>query len=343
MGDSGAGAESGAERLFKAGELVQVESIDEGFEGCWCEAVNQRIVSIAPPATAHEPRAMYEVKYTRFVSGSGKPILETVCESRIRPVPPEMDGFTAQTGEFVDVYWRDGWWEGIILETHGGDGEGDVQCLVRFPKNDQQEMWVGATDCRPQLKLAGAWHRKTFRPVVAAAGAAEDEEADGTPEFDWVALDPVAAKLRPATGSQPRKKRPSSSAPPPASKQHRTRPPFPEVPLAPSYYPTAEEFAEPFKYIRSIRAEAEKYGICKIVPPPNWKPSWSIDSHRFVFQTRIQNIHQLQERGEFLFWRGLKRSLAQRGTPLKVLPRLDGKQLNLFALYLPASIRFSFA
>ena len=30
----------------------------------------------------------------------------------------------------------------------------------------------------------------------------------------------------------------------------------------------------------------------------------------------------------FLFWRGLKRSLAQRGTPLKSLPRIDGKQVK---------------
>ena len=83
----------------------------------------------------------------------------------------------------------------------------------------------------------------------------------------------------------------------------------------------------------SIKEEAQKFGICKIVPPSNWKPSWSIDSRNFMFDTRIQNVHQLQERGEFLFWKRLKKSLAKRGTPLKVVPRLDGKQLNLFALY----------
>lgn len=124
-----------------------------------------------------------------------------------------------------------------------------------------------------------------------------------------------------------------SPAEPDASKQHRGRPTFPEVPPAPVYYPTEAEFAEPFKYILSIKEEAQKFGICKIVPPPNWRPSWSIDSRNFMFDTRIQNVHQLQERGEFLFWKRLKKSLAKRGTPLKVVPRLDGKQLNLFALY----------
>ena len=324
--------------VYKVGELVQVESVDEGFEGCWCEAIIQRMVSIAPAAAAKEPRVMYEAKYTRFVSGTGKPILETVCEARIRRVPPELEGFVAKEGDFVDAFWRDGWWEGIVVERAIATGGGG-KCSVRFPRNNQQKMWLDQDDLRPQLKYDGilsAWCRKMPKntsPAVGGAASAHSEGAVSSDKFEWVTLDPVAAKLKPATRSEPRKKRPTSSAEAPATKQHRVRPPFPDVPLAPSYYPTAEEFAEPFRYINSIKAEAEKYGICKIVPPPNWKPSWSIDSHRFLFDTRIQNIHQLQERGEFLFWRGLKRSLEQRGTPLKVLPRLAGKQLNLFALY----------
>jgi histone demethylase JARID1 len=49
--------------------------------------------------------------------------------------------------------------------------------------------------------------------------------------------------------------------------------------------------------------------------------------------TRIQNIHQLQERGEFVFWKQLKESLERHGNPIKVLPRLDGRQMDMFALY----------
>lgn len=42
-----------------------------------------------------------------------------------------------------------------------------------------------------------------------------------------------------------------------------------EVPEeAPVFIPTAEEFKNPLVYIQKIRPLAEKFGICKIKPPP---------------------------------------------------------------------------
>jgi histone demethylase JARID1 len=42
-----------------------------------------------------------------------------------------------------------------------------------------------------------------------------------------------------------------------------------EVPEeAPVFIPTAEEFKNPLIYIAKIRSVAEKFGICKIKPPP---------------------------------------------------------------------------
>ena len=40
---------------------------------------------------------------------------------------------------------------------------------------------------------------------------------------------------------------------------------------APTYRPGAEQFDDALSYIESIRAQAEPYGMCCVVPPPNWK------------------------------------------------------------------------
>jgi jmjN domain len=46
-----------------------------------------------------------------------------------------------------------------------------------------------------------------------------------------------------------------------------------QIPLAPVFYPTIEEFeGNPLHYVEKIRPIAEKYGLCKIVPPPGWNP-----------------------------------------------------------------------
>jgi len=47
---------------------------------------------------------------------------------------------------------------------------------------------------------------------------------------------------------------------------------------APTYRPTAEQFKDPVQYIRSIREEAQKYGIVKIVPPDSWNPPFAVDT-----------------------------------------------------------------
>jgi hypothetical protein len=46
----------------------------------------------------------------------------------------------------------------------------------------------------------------------------------------------------------------------------------------------------------SIRKEAERTGVCKIVPPNGWRPPFAIDlsDERVTFETRQQRIHELQ-------------------------------------------------
>jgi jmjN domain len=46
------------------------------------------------------------------------------------------------------------------------------------------------------------------------------------------------------------------------------------VPLAPTFFPTVEDFeGNPISYIEKIRPVAERFGVCKIVPPKGWNPA----------------------------------------------------------------------
>lgn len=44
-----------------------------------------------------------------------------------------------------------------------------------------------------------------------------------------------------------------------------------EILEAPTFYPSEAEFSDPLKYIDTIRSVAEKYGLCRIVPPSTFR------------------------------------------------------------------------
>ncbi len=71
-----------------------------------------------------------------------------------------------------------------------------------------------------------------------------------------------------------------------------------DVPPAPVFRPTPEEWADPAGYIASIRAEAERAGIAKVVPPRGWAPP-STEAARLtspaIYPTRLQAVHRLSE------------------------------------------------
>ena len=67
----------------------------------------------------------------------------------------------------------------------------------------------------------------------------------------------------------------------------------PELVEAPTFYPTAAEFENPLGYVESVREEAERFGICCIVPPPSWKPPFMLDLNKLKFPTRVQKINEL--------------------------------------------------
>ncbi|GMH13215.1 hypothetical protein Nepgr_015056 [Nepenthes gracilis] len=74
----------------------------------------------------------------------------------------------------------------------------------------------------------------------------------------------------------------------------------PDLEDVPVFCPNEEEFQDPIKYIASIRPKAEPYGICRIVPPPSWKPPCLLKEKRIWessrFATRMQRVDKLQNR-----------------------------------------------
>lgn len=64
------------------------------------------------------------------------------------------------------------------------------------------------------------------------------------------------------------------------------------IPVCPTFYPTADEFEDPLAYLQSIAPAASKYGICKIVSPVSASVPAGVvlmkEKSGFKFTTRVQ-------------------------------------------------------
>ena len=107
---------------------------------------------------------------------------------------------------------------------------------------------------------------------------------------------------------------------------------------APVFHPTNEEFADPLRYIASIRAEAEPCGLCRIVPPAGWVVPFNQDPATFTFKTRVQTVNELQLRlnkGKNRTFRVEYVDFMQHheNTAVTRWPVFGGKKLDLRVLY----------
>lgn len=103
---------------------------------------------------------------------------------------------------------------------------------------------------------------------------------------------------------------------------------------APVFTPTEEEFKDPLTFIKSITPIGEKYGICKIIPPKNWQPPFTLETDKTLFTPRVQTLNELEANSRvklnFLnkisfFWERYGRSFK---TPL-----VDSQELDLYTLH----------
>jgi jumonji domain-containing protein 2 len=62
-----------------------------------------------------------------------------------------------------------------------------------------------------------------------------------------------------------------------------------EVPV---FRPTMAEFADFAKFVASIKEQCRRSGICKVIPPPEWKPTKKPyeASYKIVIPAPIQQI-----------------------------------------------------
>ena len=106
---------------------------------------------------------------------------------------------------------------------------------------------------------------------------------------------------------------------------------------APVFHPTPEEFEDPIRYVASIRAEAEPYGLCRIVPPAGWEVPFHQDPATFSFKTRIQTVNELQLRLKKGKHRGFRAEYADfmqtQGQSVTRSPVFAGRKLDLQSLY----------
>src|SRR3989338_7707945 len=132
-----------------------------------------------------------------------------------------------------------------------------------------------------------------------------------------------------------------------------------EVPHCPVFYPSEQEYADPFAYIQSIRTLAEPAGGCMIIPPGHDTMSYQSFCERtftnlfdnccrhrsgeeLKFVTKSQPIHQLKWREagpNRAFVIAVNAFLAsQQGEPRKLPaspPIVYSRPLDFYQLFLP--------
>lgn len=104
---------------------------------------------------------------------------------------------------------------------------------------------------------------------------------------------------------------------------------------APVFYPTPLEFnLGPIDYIAKIRSQAEKYGICKIVPPKTFRPPFAVDPNHFKFTPRVQRLNELEAsvRAKLNFLDQLYKFWELQACKIKI-PYIDGRPLDLHQLH----------
>ncbi|KAJ1630794.1 hypothetical protein T492DRAFT_906517 [Pavlovales sp. CCMP2436] len=127
----------------------------------------------------------------------------------------------------------------------------------------------------------------------------------------------------------------SGEDPEPGGQRAVGEPPANSMVEAPVLRPSEEEFAEPWRFLASVRPLLEQYGMVRVIPPPTWKPRFMLDTCSVRVTVEPQRVHELFERDgvRMKFIAELREFLEARGTPLARIPVVAGRDLDLYKLY----------
>ncbi|XP_036421874.1 protein Jumonji isoform X1 [Colossoma macropomum] len=112
--------------------------------------------------------------------------------------------------------------------------------------------------------------------------------------------------------------------------RERSRAGFAALPDVPVFRPNPREFQDPLLYLDSVRERVESCGLCRVLPPSDWRPECKLnDEMRFV--TQVQRIHKLGRRwGQNVQKLAcIKKHLKSQGITMEDPPVIGGCEVDL--------------
>ncbi|XP_009356604.2 uncharacterized protein LOC103947416 [Pyrus x bretschneideri] len=156
------------------GSQVEVLSQDSGIRGCWFKALiikryrdKVKVQYQDIQDAADEAKKLEEWILASRLAASDQFGLRTFGRPIVRPSPPSSKGrvsWAVDVGTVVDVWWNDGWWEGIVVQK-----EPDERLHVYFP-GEKRVLIVGHGELRHSQEWLGiGWAQIKDRPELVSS------------------------------------------------------------------------------------------------------------------------------------------------------------------------------